>query len=70
MDREIRHLKRDISYIKHKLGSIDELKVGQARLEILMEEMKNLAKDAGKHRKTTEGKTEKTEPVFGVPQSR
>ena len=62
---EIKHIRRDISDIKEV---IDELKAGQVRLERLMEEMKGLARGAGKGLKVTGRKTENARTVSGTSQ--
>ena len=60
-----KHIRRDISNIKEV---IDELKAGQARLEGLMEEMKELARGAGEGSRATGWKTENAQTGIGTSQ--
>lgn len=62
---ETKHIRRDISDIKEV---IDELKAGQARLEGLMEEMKELVRGAGEGLRATGRKTKNAQTVSGTSQ--
>lgn len=52
----------ETGHLRYKVEGIDELKIGQARLEEHMEGMKELIKGV----KVAEQKTEKTENRFSI----